>query len=134
MYTLCLIWAWIVIWSFWNFAYIMFSWVFMRFILDLYLMMLFNSNCYGFLAMLALNCPWFHEKWCEIEYVMLIWKWALNLNVARVFDVQRLKMMWWHFMIGPFEFLSHLNFCFIWYFVWFYFLIKIFLKIMEKLL
>ena len=86
----------------------------MSFVLDLHLMMLLDSSCYGFFVMLALICPWFHKKWCEIEYVMLIWTWALNLRVARVFEMSK----GWRWCGGT-SWLVRLNFWLIWIFVLF---------------
>ena len=101
------------VWMFCNSWFRLFLFMFMSWLWMMWLMIWFDSNCYGFLAMLALICLWFHKKWCKIEHVMLIWKWALSLRrCARFWTIRRLKMMWWHIMIGLFEFFGLFEFLF----------------------
>ena len=93
---------------------------------------------------------WFELLWipCHASFdlplisskMMQNWVSCVDLKVSpnpesctRFLDVQRLKMMWWHILIGPFEILVYLNFCFIIWFPWFIFLLKNDWKILKKL-
>ena len=68
------------VWMFWNSRFRRFLFMFMTWLWIMWLMIWFDSYCYGFLSMPALICIWFHEKWYKIEWVTLIWKWALGLR------------------------------------------------------